>query len=549
MELIFDTYAKSQLTFVQNFAGQAAKQAYIECLNKSNAVEIVQPLLYDIDPVVRMNAVLGLARLAGNSKKCAKKILCADNLLKSLLGQITTENVRMNDDSFKNKYKVPRDNKACSYLKTYKKSCMNLIRNISKHLSCSEMIVKECDGIHAILTCMKDLDVMVREVALQAISSIAGQDPSISQLIIKSGILPQIVQSLKEERHDFKLYALSALSEIAKHNQKLAKQIVDVHTLPNVIIFLSTDYNTDVKLQANTLLLIKNIAKHSLSLTETVVETKLFPEILLLMAHPDESIRYNSAEVVYEVVKYSTQICKMIVTTGGIVSLLNVILKSKEYPSTPAVLALGYISSVSPLLATAVINSKILSGAMNILKQLTAILKSDTDEDSLKAGVAWTLEMIGQHSSKHAKSVFTCHAVNAMIDVYINTSPTHEAHHKCKSAIKVILNKSEDFSAIEKLLTPSMPSQIMLHILIQISQMLPKSLKARRNFIINGHLKMIQNLKPDINSHLDYVIKAVNCCFPDNILQMVAGEIPESVLRKLDKFVPNSQCLLDDQDV
>lgn len=49
----------------------------------------------------------------------------------------------------------------------------------------------------------------------------------------------------------------------------------------------------------------------------------------------------------------------MIVTTGGIVSLLNVILKSKEYPSTPAVLALGYISSVSPLLATAVINSKV----------------------------------------------------------------------------------------------------------------------------------------------------------------------------------------------
>lgn len=83
---------------MQNFAGQAAKQAYIECLNKSNAVEIVQPLLDDIDPEVRMNVVLGLARLAGNSKKCAKQILCADNLLKSLLGQIVNENVRMNDD-------------------------------------------------------------------------------------------------------------------------------------------------------------------------------------------------------------------------------------------------------------------------------------------------------------------------------------------------------------------------------------------------------------------------------------------------------------------
>jgi hypothetical protein len=45
-----------------------------------------------------------------------------------------------------------------------------------------------------------------------------------------------------------------------------------------------------------------------MSLTEIVVETKLFPEVLLLMAHPDESIRYNSAEVVHEVVKYSSQV-------------------------------------------------------------------------------------------------------------------------------------------------------------------------------------------------------------------------------------------------
>lgn len=63
------------------------------------------------------------------------------------------------------------------------------------------------------------------------------------------GILPQIVQSLKEERLNFKFYALSTLSEIAKHNIRLAKKIVEVQTLPNVICFLSTDYITDVKLQ------------------------------------------------------------------------------------------------------------------------------------------------------------------------------------------------------------------------------------------------------------------------------------------------------------
>ncbi|XP_022166817.1 sperm-associated antigen 6-like [Myzus persicae] len=519
VQKIFDTYAKSQLSFVQSFAGQANKLAYVECLRENHAVEIVQPLLDNIDPVVRTTAVLGLSRLAGNSRSCAKQILCANNLLKGLLGQIDNEN------------------------RSYKKNCMNLIRNLSKHLSsCSEMIVSGCDGIHAILTCMKDLDVLVREVALQAISSIAGQDPSISLLIISSGILPQIIQSLKEERHNFKLHALSTLSEIAKHNQKLAKKIVDVNTLPQVTIFLSTDYITEVKLQASALALIKNIAKHSLTLTETVIESNIFPEVLLLMAHPDESVRYNSAEVAYEVVKHSVEISKMIVTTGGIVSLLNVILNSNEYPSTPAILALGYISSMSPLLATAVINSK-------VLKHLTAILKSDTDDDCLKAGTAWTLEMIGQHSAKHSKSVFACHAVSAMIDVYIDTSPSHEAHHKCKSAIQIILSKCEDFAALEKLLTPSTPIQIMAHILLKMSKILPKSFKARRIFIKRGHLKMIQDLKPDTDSHLYHIIKSVNCCFPDNILQMIAGDIPESLLKKLDKYVPKTQCLLYDPDI
>lgn len=52
-----------------------------------------------------------------------------------------------------------------------------------------------------------------------------------------------------------------------------------------------------------------------------------------------------------------------------------------------------------------------------VLKHLTAVLKSDTDNDCLKAGTAWTLEMIGQHGAKHSKSIFACNAMSAMIDV------------------------------------------------------------------------------------------------------------------------------------
>jgi len=63
-----------------------------------------------------------------------------------------------------------------------------------------------------------------------------------------SGVLPQIVLCLKEQQQSLKLYALSALDEMAKNNEDLALKIVDVPTLPHVIIFLMPNF-VDKKVQ------------------------------------------------------------------------------------------------------------------------------------------------------------------------------------------------------------------------------------------------------------------------------------------------------------
>jgi len=65
---------------------------------------------------------------------------------------------------------------------------MHFIKNLSKYSpSYTEIIVKECGGLDAILMCIKDLDVNVRESALQAINSIARQDATITHYIVNSG--------------------------------------------------------------------------------------------------------------------------------------------------------------------------------------------------------------------------------------------------------------------------------------------------------------------------------------------------------------------------
>lgn len=66
---------------------------------------------------------------------------------------------------------------------------MNLVKNLCKYSSEStEIVVKECGGIDAILICMKDFDSFVREAAMQAITCITRLDVKISQLIVNYGI-------------------------------------------------------------------------------------------------------------------------------------------------------------------------------------------------------------------------------------------------------------------------------------------------------------------------------------------------------------------------
>jgi len=71
---------------------------------------------------------------------------------------------------------------------------MNLIRNLSKYTpASSEIVVIECKGIFAILACLKDVDPLVSEVALQTVNSVVRDNANFSPLMVDSGkiTLPQ----------------------------------------------------------------------------------------------------------------------------------------------------------------------------------------------------------------------------------------------------------------------------------------------------------------------------------------------------------------------
>ncbi|XP_050528700.1 sperm-associated antigen 6-like [Daktulosphaira vitifoliae] len=508
---VVENFNKSKLNFVQSLADLASREAHVECLRINLVIQLVSPLVTDPNPTIRTNLILLFSRMVGHSEASAKDILKSPHTITQIFECIIKEN------------------------KYYKKNSMDFIKNICKHSSSIAIpVITKYGGVSAIMICMDDFDLLVRESALQAISSVARHGPEPVVMLVNAGVLSHITICLKEQHVNLKLAALVALESIAKLNPDMAQEIVESSSLPFVISLLEQPC-INIKIQRNALTLIRSIVKHSLSLAENAIEADLFPSVLHLMAHPDELTRTHAAQVVSELVKHSVQIAQLVVNAGGIASLMNVIKLSKECSPNSAILAIGFISAMSTLLARVVIQSEVLLLFDNVLESNVG--------DITKADVVWAIGMIGQHSTEHSREVCARKALCFMIDTVKDSKSGPEIKSKCMNALILVLEKCDNLTTLNNLLNLSTPTAIIKCILNQFIKILSKNAKARRNFIENDNLKMIQELMKIPDSELHKSVQSINCFFPGDIVQIVSGNLPESVMQKVDSYQPKSQCI------
>ncbi|XP_050439083.1 sperm-associated antigen 6-like [Adelges cooleyi] len=508
---VVEHFYKSKLAFVQSIAELAAKPAYVECLLRYDVIEMAKPLVDSPNPTVKTNVLLFLSRMVGHSEPCANEILRSVGMVNRMFESVANEN------------------------KYYKKNCMDLIRNVCRYSAdTAQTITMSLGGLDVILVCMDDPDVLVREVALQTIASVARHGPDLSKVLIDAGVLPKIVLCLKDKPIVLKVVALVALDRIVKNDKELAQTVVTASTLPYVVGLLSPTH-TNPKVQREALALIGNIVKHSLSLAENAIEADIFPTVLLLMESLDEPIRVQAVNVISEMVKHSVQISQLVVNAGGISALMNVIKLSKESSPLPALTAIGCIAAMSPYFASVIIQS----GALFLLESIL----ENSDDEFIKAGTIWTLGLIGKHSSEHSRAVCAGNAVCTMIKILQCTKFGHEIRLKCENTLKLLISNCDDLVTLNNLLTASTPLGIVTYVLDKFLEILPQSTKVRRNFILDGYLKIIQQYKPTPDSELYRIVQAINSCYPEDLIQKITENFPDSVMQIAERYQPKSQCL------
>lgn len=227
----------------------------------------------------------------------------------------------------------------------------------------------------------------------------------------------------------------------------------------------------------------------------------------------------------------------MIVNSGGVAAIVDYVSESSGSARLPGIMTLGYIAAFSETLALAVIVAK-------GVPPLARALESESEEH-IKAACAWSLGQIGRHSPDHAKTLTENAVLPKLLKVLTSVPESSEEagadlKTKTQRAIKCVLEKTLQLEALEPLLQPSTPANILKYVVAQFAKILPHDISARRTFVTCGGLQRLQEIAASNNdtnaltgTKLGESIRSINECYPEEIVRYFSPGYSATLLEKV----------------
>ncbi|XP_032520539.2 sperm-associated antigen 6-like isoform X1 [Danaus plexippus] len=507
IQLVFETYQKARLVFVQTMAELATRATNVKCLESAGVLELLRPLLYDACSTVRQCAVVAAARLAEHDENVARQILNGGMLT------ITLENL--------NKYNV-----------YYKRSALYLMRAVAKHNEELASAIVRLGALEHIVSCLEDFDTQVKENAAWALGYIGKHSEHLSGLVVDAGTLPLLVLAFQEPEMSLKQIAAGALVDLAQHKPEA---VVDAGAVCHLVRGLE---NQDPKLKRSTLCALSAVAGTRAALAEAVVAGGALPPALLHAGHDTAPVRRAAACLLRDIVKHSVDLAQLVVNTGGCGPLVELLVENTGGTRVPACMALGYIAGQSDQLAMAVIESKAVVVLVEILQ--------NSEDDAELCAAAWTLGHIAKHSPQHSLAVAVANALPRLLQLYTNPKSSSEVRARAACALKQSLQCCLHRPALEPLLHAA-PACILKYVLAQYAKILPNDARARRLFVTTGALKKIQEIDTVPGTSLKEYINIINSCFPEEIVRYYTPGFSDSLLDRVEAYTPQIPELFTDR--
>ncbi|XP_064264361.1 sperm-associated antigen 6 isoform X1 [Passer domesticus] len=249
-----------------------------------------------------------------------------------------------------------------------------------------------------------DIVPSVRQTAALALGRLADYDVGLAEVIVKAGILPQLICVLPEENRYYKKAAAFVLRAIAKHSPQLAQAIVHSGALEMLAICLE-DFDPGVKEGASWA--FGYIARHNAELSQAVVDAGAVPLLVLCIQEPEIALKRIAASTLSDISKHSPELAQTVVDAGAIAHLAQMILNPDAKLKRQVLSALSQIAKHSVDLAELVVEAEIFPVVLTCLK--------DSDEYVKKNG-ATLIREIAKHTPELSQFIVNSGGVAAVVD-------------------------------------------------------------------------------------------------------------------------------------
>jgi hypothetical protein len=491
----FEEYQKARISFVQNVAELAGRTQNIMALHSAGVMSLLRPLLLDSVSSIQQSAALAIGRLANHSEEIAESViqnLVIEQLIFSLAHQ--------------NRY--------------FKKAACYVLRAVAKHSpQLADSIVSK-GSLEPLIKCLEEFDPSVKESAAWALGYIAKHNANLAHKVVEARAVDSLILCLQEPEISLKRAAAQTLSFICQHTEQLAQPVAE-NGLDTITFYLS--YN-DVQLKRNICLLLGNITKHSVELADQVMN-KINPQKLLsCLKDADRVVKKNAALCICEIVNKNINNASVIVNNGGAAIIVEFITNINGDPRLYGILSLGFIAAFKDDLAQAIIKARAIS-------QLKDALQKEPHQH-IKAAACYALGHIGRHSPQHAKEVADANVLSLMLFHYMSSESTDDLKDKAHKALKSIIEACANLSNLEPLLQLA-PIEILEYILNQFVKHLKDNKTEKKQFVMNGGLQKLQELKQKTPS-LRSIIEIINSNYPDEIIKYYTPEYNALLLSKIE---------------
>lgn len=499
----FEEYQKSRISFVQTIAELATRPQNIEALHSAGVMSLLRPLLLDTVPSIQQSAALAIGRLANHSEELAESVVQND-IITQLIYSLSNQN------------------------RFFKKAACFVLRAVAKHSPQLADDVVKSGALEPLVKCLEEFDPSVKESAAWALGYIAKHNASLAHQVVEARAVDSLILCLQEPEISLKRAAAQTLSYICQHSEQLAQPVAE-NGLDVITFFLT--YN-DTQLKRNICLLLGNITKHSIDLANQVMAKLNNPSKLLsCLKDSDVYVKKNAAFCICEIVNKSPENAMSIVNAGGAPILVEFITNVKGDARLYGILTLGFMSAYKEDFAFNVIRAK-------AINQLRDALQNEPHQH-IKAAACFALGHVGRHSPQHAKEVAEANVLSLMLYHFMTPESSDDLKDKAKKSLKKIIENCNHLQALEPLLQVA-PEKILKHILNQYCKNLKSNIGDKKNFVQNGGLQKLQELKTKLSEPLKEKIDEINSFYPEEIVKYYSPDYGSQLLQKIENYNPDA---------